>query len=103
MFRASADNERLHIVMALVAVYIVLGLLYESYVHPITILSTLPSAGVGALQARTENRIIRARSSDAFVDSIFRDGARGQTHAPLSGRAVSIWRSPASSRRRSEA
>ena len=39
------------ILAALVAVYIVLGMLYESYVHPITILSTLPSAGVGALLA----------------------------------------------------
>ena len=39
------------ILAALVAVYIVLGMLYESYIHPITILSTLPSAGVGALLA----------------------------------------------------
>ncbi|WP_163086786.1 efflux RND transporter permease subunit, partial [Acinetobacter baumannii] len=39
------------ILLALLAVYIVLGILYESYVHPLTILSTLPSAGVGALLA----------------------------------------------------
>ena len=51
MFQVSSANEPLLIVAALVAVYIVLGILYESYVHPITILSTLPSAGVGALLA----------------------------------------------------
>jgi multidrug efflux pump len=50
-FRASLKNEWVLILAALVTVYIVLGVLYESYVHPITILSTLPSAGVGALLA----------------------------------------------------
>jgi multidrug efflux pump len=50
-FEASLTNEPLLILAALVTVYIVLGVLYESYVHPITILSTLPSAGVGALLA----------------------------------------------------
>jgi multidrug efflux pump len=50
-FRASLANEPLLILAALIAVYIVLGVLYESYIHPITILSTLPSAGVGALLA----------------------------------------------------
>ena len=50
-FRASLANEPLLILAALVTVYIVLGVLYESYIHPITILSTLPSAGVGALLA----------------------------------------------------
>ena len=50
-FRASSTNIPLLILAALVTVYIVLGVLYESYVHPITILSTLPSAGVGALLA----------------------------------------------------
>src|SRR6202044_3680410 len=50
-FTASLSNEPLLILAALVAVYIVLGLLYESFVHPITILLTLPSAGVGALLA----------------------------------------------------
>ena len=50
-FRASAANELLLILAAIVAMYIVLGVLYESYIHPITILSTLPSAGVGALLA----------------------------------------------------
>ncbi|MCK9378020.1 MAG: multidrug efflux RND transporter permease subunit [Syntrophobacterales bacterium] len=48
-FKASLANEPYLILAALLAVYIVLGILYESYVHPITILSTLPSAGVGAL------------------------------------------------------
>src|SRR6185503_3700320 len=46
-FRAALSNELLLILAAVVAVYIVLGVLYESYIHPITILSTLPSAGVG--------------------------------------------------------
>jgi multidrug efflux pump len=50
-FQASLANQPFLILAALVAVYIVLGILYESYVHPITILSTLPSAGVGALLA----------------------------------------------------
>jgi len=48
-FENSLSNEALLILAALVTVYIVLGVLYESFVHPITILSTLPSAGVGAL------------------------------------------------------
>ncbi|MGN6110613.1 MAG: efflux RND transporter permease subunit [Kofleriaceae bacterium] len=48
-FRNSLKNEPLLILAALVTVYIVLGVLYESFIHPITILSTLPSAGVGAL------------------------------------------------------
>jgi multidrug efflux pump len=50
-FQASLRNEPLLILAALVTVYIVLGVLYESYIHPITILSTLPSAGVGAILA----------------------------------------------------
>jgi multidrug efflux pump len=50
-FLASLANEPFLILAALVTVYIVLGVLYESYIHPITILSTLPSAGVGALAA----------------------------------------------------
>jgi multidrug efflux pump len=50
-FQASLANEPVLILAALVTVYIVLGVLYESYIHPITILSTLPSAGVGALVA----------------------------------------------------
>ncbi|MGB6552692.1 MAG: multidrug efflux RND transporter permease subunit [Candidatus Binataceae bacterium] len=50
-FQSSLANEPMLIAAALLAVYIVLGILYESYIHPITILSTLPSAGVGALLA----------------------------------------------------
>ncbi len=50
-FKNSLSNEALLILAALVTVYIVLGVLYESFIHPITILSTLPSAGVGALLA----------------------------------------------------
>jgi multidrug efflux pump len=51
IFQASLASEPWLIVAALLAVYVVLGVLYESYVHPLTILSTLPSAGVGALLA----------------------------------------------------
>jgi len=51
IFQKSIANEPLLVAAALLAVYIVLGVLYESYVHPITILSTLPSAGVGAVLA----------------------------------------------------
>jgi multidrug efflux pump len=61
-FQASLANEPVLIVAALLAVYIVLGVLYESYIHPLTILSTLPSAGVGAILAlllfRTELSVI---------------------------------------------
>jgi multidrug efflux pump subunit AcrB len=61
-FQASLANEPLLILAALVTVYIVLGILYESYIHPLTILSTLPSAGVGAILAlllcRTELSVI---------------------------------------------
>jgi len=61
-FQASLANEPILILAALITVYIVLGVLYESYIHPITILSTLPSAGVGAFLAllltRTDFSII---------------------------------------------
>jgi multidrug efflux pump subunit AcrB len=61
-FQSSLASEPFLILAALVAVYIVLGVLYESYIHPITILSTLPSAGVGAVLAllvfRTELSVI---------------------------------------------
>ncbi|GAN53640.1 efflux RND transporter permease subunit [Tanticharoenia sakaeratensis] len=50
-FRSSLGNELYLVVAALVAVYIVLGILYESFIHPVTILSTLPSAAIGALLA----------------------------------------------------
>jgi multidrug efflux pump len=61
-FQASVANQPLLILAALIAVYIVLGVLYESFMHPITILTTLPSAGVGAVLAllvcRTELSVI---------------------------------------------
>ena len=61
-FQQSLATEPLLILAALMAVYIVLGILYESYIHPVTILSTLPSAGVGAVLAlmlfRTDLSII---------------------------------------------
>ena len=56
-FQASLANEPILVLAALLTVYIVLGVLYESYIHPITILSTLPSAGVGALLALLITRI----------------------------------------------
>jgi HAE1 family hydrophobic/amphiphilic exporter-1 len=52
-FQQSLSSEPILIVAALLAVYVILGVLYESYIHPLTILSTLPSAGVGALLALT--------------------------------------------------
>ncbi len=61
-FRASLKNQPFLILAAIVTVYILLGVLYESYIHPVTILSTLPSAGVGALLSliicRTEFSVI---------------------------------------------
>ena len=51
IFQSSLDNEGWLIIAAIVVVHIVLGILYESFIHPITILSTLPSAGIGALVA----------------------------------------------------
>src|SRR5581483_10136808 len=51
VFQDSLANQPFLVLAALVAIYIVLGVLYESFVHPLTILSTLPSAGVGALLA----------------------------------------------------
>ncbi|MGB7599263.1 MAG: efflux RND transporter permease subunit, partial [Candidatus Sulfotelmatobacter sp.] len=61
-FLASLKNEPLLILAAIITVYIILGVLYESYIHPITILSTLPSAGVGAFLAlllcRTEFGVV---------------------------------------------
>jgi multidrug efflux pump len=56
-FQSSLANEPILILAALVTVYIVLGVLYESYIHPITIISTLPSAGVGALLALLITRV----------------------------------------------
>jgi multidrug efflux pump subunit AcrB len=50
-FTSSLQSEPLLVLAALVMVYIVLGMLYESYIHPVTILSTLPSAGIGAIVA----------------------------------------------------
>jgi multidrug efflux pump len=51
LFLQSVSNEPLLVLGALVTIYLVLGILYESYIHPVTILSTLPSAGIGAILA----------------------------------------------------
>jgi multidrug efflux pump len=64
-FQASLTSTLLLILAAVVTMYIVLGVLYESYIHPITILSTLPSAGVGALLA-----LLVARSELGIVGII---------------------------------
>ena len=64
-FRASLGNTLLLILAAIITMYIVLGVLYESYIHPVTILSTLPSAGVGALLA-----LIIARSDLGIIGII---------------------------------
>jgi multidrug efflux pump len=56
-FQASLSNTLLLILAAVITMYIVLGVLYESYIHPITILSTLPSAGLGALLALLASRL----------------------------------------------
>ncbi len=56
-FRASLGNEVFLLIAAIVTMYIVLGILYESFIHPVTILSTLPSAGIGALLALMIARI----------------------------------------------
>ncbi|MFX4431703.1 efflux RND transporter permease subunit, partial [Acinetobacter baumannii] len=50
-FQSSLSNQLFLILAAIITVYIVLGVLYESFIHPLTILSTLPSAGIGALLA----------------------------------------------------
>ncbi len=63
-FQKSLDSQLLLILAAIVTVYIVLGVLYESYIHPITILSTLPSAGIGALWA-----LMLAEASSAWSPS----------------------------------
>ena len=74
IFAQSLASEPILIVAAIAAVYIVLGVLYESYIHPITILSTLPTAGIGALLAlmvfRTQLSII------AFIGVILLDRDR---------------------------
>ena len=64
LFQQGLDNQPYLILAALLTVYIVLGILYESVVHPITILSTLPSAGVGALLAlhRLQDRLLDHRA-----------------------------------------
>ena len=67
-FQSSLTNELFLILAAIVTVYIVLGVLYESFIHPLTILSTLPSAGIGALLALMQRATISpsSRSSASF-------------------------------------
>jgi multidrug efflux pump len=106
VFQKSLDDEPWLILAALLAVYIVLGVLYESYVHPLTILSTLPSAGVGAILAlllcRTEFSIIAligvilligiVKKNAIMMIDVALDGERNQgldSHAAIS-RACSL-------------
>ena len=93
-YQESLASEPILIAAALVTVYIVLGMLYESLIHPITILSTLPSAGVGALLAllvdaqRAERDLAdrdhsadRHREEERDHDDRFRDRGRAQREA----------------------
>ena len=75
-FQASLANEPLLILAALITVYIVLGILYESYIHPVTILSTLPSAGAGAILALLICRM--DLSVIAMIGIILLIGTRGE-------------------------
>ena len=68
-FTGSAGSQALLIVAALIAVYIVLGVLYESLAHPLTIISTLPSAGLGALLALHDVQYRAHRSSPSSASS----------------------------------
>ena len=80
-FQNSLSSEPFLILAAIITVYIVLGVLYESYIHPITILSTLPSAGVGAILA------LQITHNDLTVVALIgiilcaRSGARGEQAA----------------------
>ena len=100
-FQASLASEPILILAALFTVYIVLGVLYESFIHPITILSTLPSAGVGALLAllviKTDFSIIALigiilligivkKNAIMMIDFAHRGGAR---RGPLPARGAS--------------
>ena len=98
-YQQSLGNEDILIAAALAAVYLVLGILYESYIHPITILSTLPSAGVGALLAlmltRTDLSVIAMigiilligiREKERHPDDRFRPGRRAPGREELARR-----------------
>ncbi len=89
IFQASLANQPLLILAALVAVYIVLGVLYESYIHPLTILSTLPSAGVGAfvalLVSGTELTIIALIGLILLIGIVKKNGIMMTTMAALLG------------------
>ena len=97
-FQASLANEPILILAALVTVYIVLGVLYESYIHPITILSTLPSAGVGAMlalmiyqhrfqrhRADRHHPADRHRGEERHHDDRLRAGSRAQGRQTAAG------------------
>ena len=91
LFQQSNSNTPLMLVAALLAIYVVLGVLYESYSQPLTILSTLPSAGVGALLALmatgTEFSLIAFLGILLLIGIVKKnaimmvDFARGRTHA----------------------
>ena len=101
-FESSLANQPMLILAALVTVYIVLGVLYESYIHPVTILSTLPSAGVGALLAliiyreRFQHHCAdrhcaadRHREKERHHDDRFRAGRGAQCRHDAGGRHLS--------------
>uniref|UniRef100_UPI003F4FB7A0 efflux RND transporter permease subunit n=1 Tax=Caballeronia sp. LjRoot34 TaxID=3342325 RepID=UPI003F4FB7A0 len=76
-FQASLKNEPCLIAAALVVVYLILGILYESAIHPLTIISTLPSAGVGALHRAD---VMRPGSVDHGHDPADRDREEERDH-----------------------
>lgn len=95
-FARSADNQIVLIVAALTAIYILLGVLYESLIHPLTILSTLPSAGLGALLA------LKATNTDltlvAFIGVILLIGLVKKNGIMLVDQAIDLRRAGATAR-----
>ena len=95
-FEASLTNELWLILAALVCVYIVLGILYESFIHPVTILSTLPSAGVGALLALMAARMDLGVIGIIGIVSVDRHRQEERDHddrfRPASGAAATAFR-----------
>ena len=88
VFQASLASTPLLVLAALLAVYIVLGMLYESLIHPITILSTLPSAGVGA--ASLARLVVKPMRRPAKITLIQMTSDKTATALPAGGAAVAL-------------
>ena len=95
-YQESLGNEPMLIATALATVFIVLGMLYESYIHPITILSTLPSAGVGAHSKEPHCGSLHLRKSRPWFGPAFltRKTRRGLPHCGQAegGDTTDSWR-----------